>query len=437
MAIDLTRIGEKARKEPETQFTSIFHLVKDEGHLTSCYWKQKAGKTAGIDGVTKEGYGKNLEKNIEELAERLGREGYKPQAVLRVYIPKPGSTAKRPLGLSCFEDKVVQKAMAEVLGEIYEADFLGCSYGYRLNRTCHQALDALGRTIQQKKINMIVEADIRRYFDSLNQELLLKMLEKRIGDKRVLKLIRRMLKAGVMEDGLERASDEGVPQGGALSALLSNVYLHYVLDEWFEQKFRPSCRGDAYLYRYADDFVACFQYQKEAERYLVEMRARLAEFHLELEESKTKLLRFGRFAKEDAKREGKEVESFDFLGFTHYCDHTRKGFFKVKRRTAKKKYRAKLADMSAWLQKSRNVLKNGELLKRAKARLVGHLNYYAITDNSRMCGNYRYEVGKLLYKWLNRQSQRRSYTWKQLNSAFAWVEWPTVEIKVDLNPSRR
>lgn len=341
------------------------------------------------------------------------------------------------MGLLCFEDKLVELALARVLEQIYEADFSESSYGYRPERTQHQALDQLGRTIQQQKVNLIVEADIRGCFDHLNQEWLIKFLEHRISDKRVMRLIVRMLKSGVMENGLTRASDEGVPQGGNLSPLLSNVYLHYALDLWFERRFRATCRGEAYYFRFADDFLACFQYREDAERFLKEMAARLGQFHLELEPSKTRLLEFGRFAPERAQRRGRRPEAFDFLGFTHYCGQTRTGRYKVKRKTAKKKYRAKLKEAKGWLQQERSRLKKGELLRQAKLKLVGHLNYYGITDNAEMCNSFRTQFTRLLYKWLNRQSQRRSYNWERFRDALAWVGWPSVTITHHLCPFHR
>jgi len=436
MGSDLTRIGDKARKEPKTCFTSIYHYVTEPWRLVACYWDTEPGKAPGVDGVTKEEYGENLENHIKDLAGRLERMGYVSKPVRRSYLPKAGSKKRRPLGIPCFEDRVVQRTVAQVLEQIYEADFLECSYGYRRMYSCHKALGALGRTIQRKKVSYVVEADIKGFFDHVNHKWLMKFLRVRIGDKRILRLIWRMLKGGIMEDGLVRASDEGTPQGGNLSPLLSNVYLHYTLDLWFERRFRRQCRGEAYLFRYADDFLACFQYREDAERYLKELKERLRKFQLELEPSKTKLMEFGRFALENAKRKGKKPETFDFLGFTHYCALTRYGNFKVKRRTSKKKFRAKLKETKVWLMRARSQLKAGSLLLRAKYKLVGYLNYYAITDNGPMCDSFRSQLALLLYKWLNRRSQRRSYSRREFLSALAWVEWPSVRIVHNLDPFR-
>ena len=437
MARDLTRIGERARQEPQTQFTSIYHYVTEVEHLRACYAALPAERAAGVDGVGKAEYGHNLEAKLRELSAQLGRLGYRPQPVKRVYIAKPGTNKQRPLGIPSFEDKLVQTALVRVLEQIYEADFTKSSYGYRPERTQHQALDQLGRTIQQQRVNYIVEADIKGFFDHVNQDWLMKFLEKRIGDERVLRLIVRFLKSGVMEDGLVRASEEGVPQGGNLSPLLSNVYLHYTLDLWFERRFQRTCRGEAYYFRYADDFLACFQYREDADRFLREMGARLAQFHLELEATKTRLVEFGRFAEERTRQRGEKPGTFDFLGFTHYCGHTAKGHFKVKRKTSGKKYRAKLKEMKAWLQRERSHTKQGKLLQQAKLKLAGHLNYYAITDNSLMCHRFSTRVTQLVYKWLNRQSQCNSYDWVRFQDALAWVQWPAVEILHDLSPLRR
>lgn len=437
MARDLTRIGERARQERQARCTSIYHFVTDLDHLQACYADLPADRAAGVDGVGKEEYGANLEGNLAELTARLGRMGYRPQPVKRAYIRKPGTDKQRPLGILCFEDKLVAMALVRVLEQIYEADFTNSSYGYRPGRTQHQALDELGRTIQQRRVSYVVEADIKGFFDHVNQEWLMKFLGYRISDQRVLRLIVRMLKSGVMEDGLVQASDEGVPQGGNLSPLLSNVYLHYTLDLWFERRFKQTCRGEAYYFRYADDFLACFQYREDAERFLKEMAARLEQFHLEVEPSKTKLLEFGRFAEENARGRGQKPETFDFLGFTHYCGHTKKGRFKVKRKTSAKKYHYKLKEVKEWLQRERSRMKKGELLRRAKLKLAGHLNYYGITDNWQMCSTFRTQFMRLLYKWLNRQSQKRSYNWERFNDALVWVGWPSLKIIHQLEPYRR
>lgn len=434
MARDLTRIGDRARRDPKTCFTSIYHYVTDVDHLRACYRRTEGKKAPGVDGVTKEQYGENLEENLQALSERLGRMAYRPKPVLRRYIPKAGSTKLRPLGLRCFEDKVVEMALARVLEQIYEADFLACSYGYRPEISPHRALRELGCTIQQKKVSQIADADIRNFFGELNQEWLMKFLELRIGDRRVLRLIKRFLKSGVMEDGVEEPSEKGTPQGGSVSALLANVYLHYVLDLWFEKRFKASCRGEAYLFRFADDFVSCYQYRSDAERFLKRLRKRLAEFGLEVEPSKTKLIAFGRFAEADARKRGKKPESFDFLGFTHYCGRTRNGRFKVKRRTSSKKFWAKLREVTEWLRKRRHAHKGGVLLMQAKRKLEGHLQYYAVTDNGPMCNNFKRQFERLLFKWLNRRSQRRSLTWVQFQHALDWVGWPRVRILHNLSP---
>jgi RNA-directed DNA polymerase len=434
MASDLTRIGEKARQEPDLVFTSLYHHVSDRDNLHACFQRMERDKAPGVDGVTKEQYEEDLEGNLQDLESRLKRLGYRPQPVRRKRIPKPGSTKTRPLGIPCFEDQLVQRSLKQAVEPIWEADFLDCSYGYRPGRTAHQALDELGKTLQQKWINWVVEVDIRSFFDRVNQIVLMRCLKQRIGDRRILRVIWRILKSGVMEDGLTQPSEDGTPQGGVLSPLLSNIYLHYALDQWFRLVFQPTCRGEAHLFRYADDFVVCFQNRWEAERFLKELRERLARYHLETEDSKTKLVEFGRFAKANARKRGEKPGSFDFLGFTHYCGQTRHGVFKVKRKTSAKKFRAKLAEFTKWIREKRMKLGSGELLKRAKARLQGHLQYYAITDNSPMCEAYRYQFTRLLFKWLNRRSQRKSYNWKRFISALDWVRWPSVRVLHRLDP---
>jgi group II intron reverse transcriptase/maturase len=434
---DLKRIGEKARKERELVFTSLYHHITDVDNLRACYDTLPANKATGVDGVTKREYGENLEENLGDLSARLKRMGYRPGPKRRSYIPKAGSEKGRPLGISNLEDKIVEEAVKRTLEPIYEAVFEDSSYGYRPRRSQHQCLDALGRTIQQKRVSHIVEADIKGFFDTVNHEWTVKFLQHRIGDERVIRLIIRMLKSGIMEDGLVHATEEGTPQGSILSPLLSNIYLHYVLDLWFSRRVRRQCRGEAYYFRYADDFLACFQYEDDAERFRQRLGDRLERFGLGLAEEKTHCIEFGRFARKDAYKRGEKPKEFTFLGFTHYCGKTQKGFFKVKRRTSRKKLRQSLRSFKDWARKSRNVRRKGEMLRQARARVVGHLSYYAITDNSERCSFYVYRTKHILFKWLNRKSQRKAYTWEGFNQALTWVGWPTPRIRKDLSPYRR
>jgi len=436
MSTDLTRIAERARKEPNLVFTSLYHHVTDVDNLRDCYEALDDEKAVGVDGVTKEEYGRNLEENLRDLSDRLKRMGYRPQPKRRSYVPKPGSAKGRPLGISCFEDKLVELAVKRVLEPIYEEAFEDSSHGYRPGRSQHKCLEKLGGTIRQKRVNHIVEADIRGFFDNVNHEWMLNFLKHRIGDPRIIRLISRMLKGGIMEDGLVRASEKGTPQGSILSPLLSNIYLHYVLDLWFSRKIKKQCWGEAYYFRFADDFLACFQYKADAEDFMNQLGDRLEDFGLELSPEKTRCIEFGRYARENAHKRGQKPKEFTFLGFTHYCGKTKKGYFKIKRRTSHKKYGQCIREFTDWARRSRGVLKKGEMLRQAKIRVAGHLNYYAITDNSARCTSYLYHVTRILLKWLNRKSQRKTYTWEGYGQALQWIGWPKPYVRKDLNPFR-
>lgn len=436
MATDLTRIGDKARACPKLVFTSLHHHIADIDNLRDCFRSLDGRKAVGVDGKTKAQYAENLEENLADLSERLARQGYRSQPKRRTYAQKPGSDKQRPLGISTLEDKIVEEAVKRVLEPLWEPLFRHASYGYRPGRGAHQCVDELGRIIQRRNVQHVVEADIRGFFDHVNHEWLMRFVEQRVGDPRVLRLLRRMLKGGIMEEGLVKAADEGTPQGSIVSPLLSNIYLHYVLDLWFDKRVRRGCRGGAYLFRYADDFVVCFERGDEAAKFRLRLQNRVEDFNLELAEEKTRILPFGSRARADAQRQRTKPGQFDFLGFTFYCGKTRTGRFKVKRRTSRKKLGHFLAGFTEWIRANRNRYRTGELMSRARSRLAGHLNYYAVTDNCDACQTVRTLATRILFKWLNRRSQRNSYDWRAFNAALNTAGWPRVRIQYNLSPFR-
>ena len=388
------------------------HLM-DFDFLCACHKELKGNKATGIDEVTKASYEMNLKENLENLIQRLKSKSYRPQPVLRVFIPKPGTDKKRPLGLPAYEDKIVQLALVKILNSVYEVDFMNFSFGFRPGRSAHDALKSLDYLFRMKKVNYVVDADIKGFFDHVDHDWMVKFLGHRIVDRSVHHLIRRILKSGVIAGEYLQETTEGTPQGGVISPLLANIYLHYALDLWFEKIVKRQCRGEAFMRRFADDFVCCFQYEQDAKNFYQALAKRLKKFNLEIAEEKTKIIQFGRFAEtQRAREEQSNPETFDFLGFTHYCGRSGRGNFRVKRRTSKKKYRASLLRVKEWIKRNRT-LPIKDFMGQLKLKIVGYLRYYGITDNTQMLFRFGCEVMKLLYKWLNRRSQRKSFTWEK------------------------
>ena len=390
----------------------------------------------GIDAVTKEEYARQAEENLTVLEGRIHHMGYRPQPVRRVYIPKPGTNKQRPLGIPVLEDKLVQAAMVRVLEQIYEQDFIEDSYGFRPGRGCHDALRALSQTVERGDIEWIVEADIKGFFDHVNHDHLMQFLSQRIGDPRMQRMVKRFLIAGVTEDGAFSASAEGTPQGGVISPLLANVYLHYVLDRWFEQEFRTHCAGRTRLIRYADDFVVCFQLQGEAEEFQRQLVARLAQYGLEVEPTKTKVIAFGPHAGQWQRLHGgknTKPDTFDFLGFTHYCGRSRNGQrFRMKRRTSAKRLHAKLKALSQWLRQNRAKWTTRELWEKAAQKIQGHYRYYGVSDNYAMLKVFGHAAERLLLKWLNRRGGKHKMNWQKFKKMASRFPLPKPKIHVSL-----
>lgn len=424
METKLVKIAEIAKEKPKEIFTSIYHHLNEE-MLHLCHKELSGNKAVGIDEVTKSEYELNIDDNIRELVKRLKQHSYKPKAVKRVYIPKGDGKQTRPLGISTYEDKIVQSGLDKILQAIYEPMFLEHSYGFRPKRGCHDAIRKLNKILEHEKINYIVDADIKGFFNNVNHEWMIKFIELRVKDPNVIRLLNKLLKAGVMKDGVVEESEAGMPQGSIISPILSNIYLHYVLDLWFEKRVKKQCRGQARIVRYADDYVCCFQYETDAKEFYKALKERLAKFNLEVEESKTKIIPFGRFA-------AKGNETFDFLGFTHYASKSKNGKFRVKRKTGKKKFRAKLREFKTWIKSVRNLICINEIIESTKAKLRGHFQYYGITDNSGMLKEFKYHVEALLFKWLNRRSQKKSFNHDKFNQYLKMNPLPMPRITVSI-----
>lgn len=415
MGTRLSRFTQKARELRGEHFTALMGMVFDEEELRESFSRQKGDKAAGVDGIRKADYAQGLEEKLSDLSARIRRMGYRPKPSRRTYIPK-GEGKTRPLGIPSFEDRLVQERLSLVLQAIWEPEFCDCSYGFRPGRSAHDALRRVAEVIAKERTQWVVEADIKGFFDNVSHAHLMRFLEHRIADPNFLRLIKRFLKAGVMLDGVVEAGEEGTPQGGLVSPVLANIYLHYVLDLWFEKRFKRSAQGKAYLIRYADDYLACFEKEADARRFMTEMTERLAEFNLEIEPSKTQLLRFGKDEGQgDADQGDTPPRTFNFLGFTHYAGKSRRGNFLVGRRTEGKRFWKKLKLLGERLQELRTA-GGKNMLEYVVRHLRGHIQYYGVSGNFRSVQTYCRYAHKQLFKWLNRRSEKRSVTWEVFNA---------------------
>lgn len=410
----LERIRQAANRDRKMRFTSLWHHVYSLEALGNAYHNLKRDAAPGVDGQTWREYGLELEDNLRDLSDRLKRGAYRAKPVKRAYIPKSDGR-QRPLGVTTLEDKIVQRATTGVLNEIYETDFMGFSYGFRPGRSPHDALDALYVAVMTKKVSWVLDADICGYFDAIDHEWLMEFIEHRIADKRVLRHIKKWLNAGVLEEGTRIDVEEGVPQGGSVSPLLANVYLHYVFDLWAHQWRQKHVTGDIVIVRFCDDFVVGFENRQEAERFKEALIERFEKFNLELHADKTRLIEFGRFAAKSRERKGLgKPETFDFLGLTHICGRTQRGKFIVLRHTIGKRMRRKLMELGRELR--RRLHEPIPLVgKWLRSVLNGHLRYFGVPGNSRKLESFRYHLSKLWYKALRRRSQRSKLNWERMN----------------------
>ena len=420
------RVRKVASQDKRLRFTTLFHQVYDMDALREAFFLLKREAAPGVDGVTWRQYGEGLEEHLQDLSDRLKRGAYRAKPVRRVYIPKADGR-QRPLGVTALEDKLVQLAVVRAMNSIYETDFLGFSYGFRPGRGQHNALDALAVGLERKKVGWVLDADIRGFFDAIDHEWMVKFVEHRIGDKRVVRLIQKWLRAGVLEEGEIARPEVGTPQGGSISPLLANIYLHYALDLWVQQWRRKHAMGEVMIVRYADDFIVGFQQKLDAERFLKELRERLAKFRLELHPEKTRLIEFGRYAAANRVKRGLgKPATFNFLGFTHMSGKTQKGWFQVRRITMRKRLRAKLQEIKMELKRRRHdpIPEVGLWLNSV---VRGHYQYYGVPLNQAALTAFRTQVKWHWQRALSRRSQRAYVGWRRMSRlAERWLPEPCI-----------
>ena len=423
----LSSISKCAKENKTFQFESLAHYLNGE-FLKDCYNNLDRNKAVGIDKVSWQEYNRDLDDNLKKLVQKLKNKSFRPLPAKRVYIPK-GNGELRPLGISSIENKIVESGLSQILQSIYEMDFLECSFGFRPNKNTHQALNQIDTIIMTKPVNHIVEADIKGFFDNVNHDMLIEFLNIRVKDSSLIYLIKRFLRAGYIDDNLLVKTEIGTPQGSILSPLLANVFLHYVLDTWFEQQVKAYTKGYCELVRYADDYVCLVQYKEDANKIVSALYKRFNKYGLTLHPDKTRVFSFGRFERENSQKQNRKANTFTFLGFTHFCDKTRKGYFKVGRKTAMKKFRAKIKALNIWLKQIRNLIPTKEWWQTLKAKLRGHFEYYGVSGNYPSIKRYYSLALRLVHKWLNRRSQKRSMNWSKLYNYLTLYPLPFPKIK--------
>ena len=420
----LKRIALLSEQDPRRSFEILMHHFNEES-LKECYHELDGKKALGTDGIDKETYGKDLNQNISKLIARMRTMSYRPGPVREVLIPKEGKPgATRPLGISGFEDKIVQKMMQQILESIYEPIFLNCSYGFRPGKGCHDAIKDLQHYLYASEIQTVIDIDLKNFFGTIDHEILEDILKEKIKDTKFMRYINRMFKAGVLSAGDLKKSDEGVPQGSICSPVLANVFAHYAIDMWIEEMVKPNCKGKVRLFRYADDAIICCQYDGDAKRIREALVKRLEKYKLELNEEKTKQISFDK----RLVAQGIEQGIFDFLGFTFYWGKAKSGRIIPKLKTKAKTMKAKLKKVKEWIKKIKDREQLSQIWKTFIAKLRGHINYYGVSHNSENVSKFVNEAKRIIFKWLNRRSQRKSFTWEKFAKYMETHPLPTVKI---------
>lgn len=420
----LNRIALLSKGDSRRSFESLMHHYNEES-LKECYHELDGKKALGADGIDKETYGKDLDQNIQTLITKMKTMAYRPGPVREVLIPKEGKPgATRPLGISGFEDKIVQKMTQQILESIYEPIFLDCSYGFRPGKGCHDAIRELQHYLHASVIQTVIDIDLKNFFGTIDHEILEGILKEKIKDTKFMRYINRMFKAGVLSDGDLRMSDEGVPQGSICSPVLANVFAHYAIDLWIEEMVKPHCKGDVKLIRYADDAIICCEYDEDARRIRKALVKRLEKYNLKLNEEKTKQIPFDKRLAAQGIKQG----TFDFLGFTFYWDEARSGRIVPKLKTKAKTMKAKLNKVKEWIKEIKDKKPLKEIWKTFTAKLRGHINYYGVSHNAENVSKFLHEATKIVFKWINRRSQRKSFNWKEFGKYIKTHPLPTVKI---------